>query len=211
MIRVNLLPIKKARRRSAGRTQLVAFVLLIALECVIFGFIYMAEKSRAEDLAKEVQQNQQEVSKAKKAVKSATVLEQKQKELEHQVEILDELEKKRSGPVRVLDELQALLSPPRNEEERHARLRMNWNVEWDPRRLWIASLSEDEGNFEMVGSAINADDVAEFLERLTSADHFSNVQLDYVKAKGKEGETSLVEFRVTGKLSYTGASEDKGA
>ncbi len=202
MIRVNLLPINKTRRRSAGRTQLVLFAVLIVLECIVFGTMYMAESSKLQDLQKDVAQHQREVKKAEKSVKAAKVLETKQKQLQQQLHILTELEKKRTGPVRVLDELQAMLSPPRNEEERHARSRMNWNVEWDTRRLWIASLKENNGDFEMVGSAVNADDVAEFLERLTTASHFSDVQLDYVKAAGKDS-VNLVQFRVTGKLSYS--------
>lgn len=212
MIRVNLLPIKKARRRSAGRTQLIAFALLIILEIAVCAVVYMAESSRLDELKNEVAQNQQKVQKAEKEVKSAKQLEAKQKELQQQVQILDELEKKRTGPVRVLDEVQAMLSPPRNEEDRHAQSRKNWNVEWDTRRLWIQSLNEDEGSFEMQGSAVNADDVAEFLQRLTTAEHFDQVQLDYVKAKGsKDAKVRMVEFRVTGKLSYTTGQTEDGA
>jgi type IV pilus assembly protein PilN len=208
MIRVNLLPIKKARRRSAGRTQLVVFAALLILQIAAISAIYMAETAALDELKDEVTANQQQVKKAEAAVESAKQLENKQKELQQQVEILDELEKKRTGPVRVLDEVQAMLSPPRNEEDRHAQSRKNWNVEWDTRRLWITSLNENEGTFEMVGSAVNADDVAEFLQRLTSADHFDKVQLDYVKASGaKDSEVSLVEFRVTGNMAYTSKSE----
>lgn len=212
MIRVNLLPINKTRRRTAGRTQLVMFAAIILLECIAFGAVYMTQSSRASDLKSEVAQHQAEVNKAEKSVKAAKVLETKQKQLQQQLKILTELEKKRSGPVRVLDELQALLSPPRNQEERHARSRMNWNVEWDTRRLWISALTEKEGDFEMTGSAVNADDVAEFLERLTTASHFHDVQLDYVKAaKSGQSDVNLVTFRVTGKLRYAGDSTDNGA
>ena len=210
MIRVNLLPIKKARRRSAARTQLIIFALLIVAEIGVFVVWHMAESGRLEDLEQEVSRNQREVKEAEKAVKSAKVLEQKAKDLEQQVEILEQLEKKRTGPVRVLDEVQAMLSPPRNEEDRHAQSRKNWNVEWDTRRLWLGNFSEQNGQFELTGSAVNADDVAEFLERLTSAKHFYDVQLDFVRASGKNRtETRLVEFRVTGKLSYTPRTGDK--
>ena len=211
MIRVNLLPIKKARRRSAGRTQLIVFALLIILEVAALAVVYMAESSRLQELEAEVAQNQQKVRKAEEEVKSAKQLEAKQAELQQQVQILDELESKRTGPVRVLDEVQAMLSPPRNEEDRHAQSRKNWNVEWDTRRLWIKSLTETDGEFELLGSAMNADDVAEFLQRLTTAEHFDGVQLDYVKASGGKDNVKLVEFRVTGQLSYTKDLKDDAA
>src|SRR5699024_8437516 len=123
MIRVNLLPVKKARRRSEGRTQLILFVALILAECVILGLFYMNASSQVSDLKAQVAESQREVKKAEEQVESTKVLEAKKAEQQKQVDILRRLEEKRTGPVRVLDELQAVLSPPRNEQERHARSR----------------------------------------------------------------------------------------
>ncbi|AWV88367.1 PilN domain-containing protein [Bradymonas sediminis] len=212
MIRVNLLPIKKARRRSEGRTQMVVFVGLLLLQCALMAVVYMDLSSQVDDLKKEVAVNQRDVAAAEKELESAKVLEAKQVEQQKQVDILKELEEKRTGPVRVLDELQAVLSPPRNEAERHARARMNWNVEWDTRRLWVESWGEADGTFNMTGKALNADDVAEYLERLTSARYFSNIRLNFVKAvSATKDSVDLVDFSITGTLSYQDESaEDDG-
>jgi Tfp pilus assembly protein PilN len=212
MIRVNLLPIKKARRRSEGRTQLIVFVTLILLECALMAVMYMNLANEVDELKEEVAVNQREVTKAENELKSTKVLEAKQAEQQKQLDILRELEKKRTGPVRVLDELQAVLSPPRNQQERHARTRMHWNVEWDTRRLWLETWSEEGGAFQMTGVALNADDVAEFLERLTSARYFDDILLEFVKAKSGGGDTvDLVEFSITGKLSYDDGSKKTAA
>lgn len=212
MIRVNLLPIKKARRRSEGRTQLAVFAGLVLLQCVLLAVIYLDLSSQVDDLKQEVAVNQREVSAAEKELESTKVLEAKQTEQQKQVDILNELEEKRTGPVRLLDELQAVLSPPRNEAERHARARMNWNVEWDPRRLWIESWSEADGTFQMTGLALNADDVAEYLERLTSARYFDRIQLNFVKAvSATKDSVDLVDFSITGTLLYQDEpAEDDG-
>jgi|SRR5690554_200664 len=203
MIRVNLLPIKKARRRSEGRTQMVVFVGLVLLQCVLLAVVYLDLSSQVDDLKQEVAVNQREVAEAEKELESTKVLEAKQLEQQQQVDILKELEEKRTGPVRLLDELQAVLSPPRNEAERHARARMNWNVDWDTRRLWVESWSEANGSFQMTGRALNADDVAEYLERLTSARYFGNIKLNFVKAVPATKENvDLVDFSITGSLLY---------
>lgn len=205
MIRINLLPVKKARRRSEGRAQLVLFAALLVVECLILAGLYFNVANQADELQQKVEQNQREVEEAEREHQSAQLLEQKQAEQQKQVEILRELEQLRTGPVRLLDELQAILSPPRNEAERHARARMNWNVEWDTRRLWLESWSEKGGEFKMAGTALNADDVAEFLERLASARYFDAILLDFVKAKPRtDSSVDLVEFSITGKLSYDG-------
>lgn len=203
MIRVNLLPIKKARRRSEGRAQLVVFIGLVLLQCLLMAVVFLDLSSQVDDLKQEVAVNQREVAEAEKELESTKVLEAKQREQQQQVDILKELEQKRTGPVRLLDELQAVLSPPRNEAERHARARMNWNVEWDTRRLWVESWSEADGSFQMTGRALNADDVAEYLERLTSARYFGNIKLNFVKAvPATKDNVDLVDFSITGSLTY---------
>lgn len=209
MIRVNLLPIRQARRRTAGKTQLAVFGTLLALEIAVILLLWGVADADLQRQTEKVQQYQQEVEAAKAEVKDAKQLEQQKQQLEQQLGVLDRLEAQRSGPVRVLDEFQALVSPPRNEEDRFAQLQKNWNVEWDPRRLWVEDLVETGGSFTLQGNAVNADDVAEFLQRMTTAEHFTNVQLDVVKAE-KSGRAAdgapIVSFQLHGTISYAGKS-----
>lgn len=212
MIRINLLPIKKARRRSEGRAQLILFAAVVAVLCAVMALIYFNATSELDRLRDEVAKNQREVAEAEKELESTKVLEAKQAEQQKQVDILKELEQKRTGPVRLLDEVQAILSPPRNEAERHARARMDWNVEWDTRRLWLESWGEQGGEFQMSGMALNADDVAEFLERLHSAEFFEEITLSFVKAVSRSSDSvDLVDFSLSGKLSYDSLDEDEDA
>ena len=107
--------------------------------------------------------------------------------------------------VKRLDELQAMLSPPRNEEDRFAQLQKNWNVDWDTSRLWVRDFAESKGQFQMSGGAVNADDVAEFFQRLTTAKHFKKAKLAFVRAtKAKGAGPRLVDFEISGVLTYTG-------
>ncbi|MEZ4461891.1 MAG: PilN domain-containing protein [bacterium] len=206
MIRVNLLPIKQQRRRTAGKTQLGAFVVLLVLLIGVLGLVWVTTEAELSDLKEDVATNERDVKAAKAEVKDAEQLQKDRDELTQQLKILDELEKQRSGPVRVLDELQSMVSPPRNEEDRFAQLRKNWNVEWDTRRLWIESFKETNGTFSLKGSAVNADDVAEFLQRLSTGQYFYDVELDVVTAvvaKSQDGNRT-VNFDLRGKVSYSG-------
>lgn len=209
MIRVNLLPIRQARRRSAGKTQLFVFAGLIALEVLVVLLLWVVAESELDRASGLVVQYEADVAAAKEEVKDAQQLEAEKEQLTKQLAVLERLEAQRSGPVRVLDEFQAIMSPPRSEEDRFAQLQKNWNVDWDPRRLWIEQLSEKEGKFTLEGNAVNADDVAEFLQRLTTAEYFTDVQLDVVEAegrgKGTDG-TPLVSFKLFGTIDYAGRS-----
>jgi type IV pilus assembly protein PilN len=208
MIRVNLLPIKQARRRSAGRTQLIMFAALVLVELAVLAGLYFIKASEVDKLNKEVATLTQQVNKDKADVQNAEQLQQKEQLLTQQLTVLKELEAKRTGPVRVLDELQAVLSPPRNEEDRFAQLQNNWNVDWDTRRLWVEKMAETDGRFEMKGLAVNADDVAEFLQRLSTAEHFSEVELSVVEAKNNRSAnetTRTVSFSISGQITYNPA------
>ncbi len=203
MIRVNLLPIRQARRRSEGRTQIFVFAAVLGaaiLACVVlYGFA-------SSDLAKtkeKVTQFTKDVAAAKKEVADAAKLEKKKKVYEKKLAVLDRLEADRTGPVKMLDEFQAILSAPRNEEDRFARTKMNWDVDWDTRRVWIDSMEEKSGSFSIKGGAADSNDVAEFLRRMISAKHFKGVELDFVQTKEntKNGPT-YVEFTIFGKIVY---------
>jgi type IV pilus assembly protein PilN len=199
MIRVNLLPIRQARRRAAGKTQLAVFGGIVAFEVFVLLSLWVFAEADLDRANKQVAQYQAEVAAAKEEVKDAQQLEAQKTQLEKQLGVLDRLEAQRTGPVRVLDEFQAMMSPPRNEEDRFAQLQKNWNVDWDPRRLWVEKLSEKQATFELQGNAVNADDVAEFLQRLTTAEYFEQVELDQVQAKDEN-----VEFKIGGKINYAG-------
>jgi Tfp pilus assembly protein PilN len=145
---------------------------------------------------------EEEVEEAKDYEKRAQKLRQKR-------DVLDEVQRKSVGPVHVLDELLTILSRPENVEQRYNQRKKDWNVEWNPRHVWINTLKESEGSFEMSGRAVDADDVAEFLHRLETATHFQEVKLDFVRpteGSGKSGE--VVEFRITGQIQYQKPGSD---
>lgn len=209
MIRVNLLPYRQQRKRSAGKAQLAVFGGVIAFELLVIASLWVFADSDLTHAQEQVAQYQADVAAAKEEVKDAKQLEAQKEQLQKQLGVLDRLEAQRSGPVRVLDEFQAMMSPPRNEEDRFAQLQKNWNVDWDPRRLWVEKLIEKGGSFDLQGAAVNADDVAEFLQRLTTGEFFDDVQLDIVEADTKsqdKGGTPTVTFKIKGKIVYAGRS-----
>ena len=204
MIRVNLLPIKQARRRSQARMQLLLFGGLIAVLLVVLFAMYSIVNEELEEKRAQVADLRAEVSAIQNEVSGAEQLEAEAATLAEQLRVLSDLEARRIGPVRMLDEIQAMLSPPRNEEDRVNQLRRDWNVEWDTRRLWIERFDEGDGRFTLNGFAGNADDVAEFLQRMTTAFYFDDVQLDFVERTRQRDGAQLVQFRLFGNLSYTG-------
>ena len=208
MIRVNLLPIRKARRRSQGRMQLILFGGVLLILMAILAVVHLYYVDQLNQWTEVVDDAEARIAQLEEETAGMDALEREAQELTAQLESLNKLEAGRVGPVQMLDELQAILSPPRDEEDRVAQLRRDWNVEWDTRRLWIERFQEGEGTFSLDGYAGNADDVAEFLQRMTTAVYFNNVELDYIDRQ--RGDAELVSFHLRGELSYTGFDDDDG-
>jgi Tfp pilus assembly protein PilN len=189
---------------------MIAFAVCLVLELAACGFFYVQKQQELSKLQDKLESTQNDVKQTQKKVEEAADYEKKAKKLRSKLEVLHQIEEQSVGPVHVLEELQTILSPPENPEERYAQSQKNWNVEWNPRHLWIKTLTEKQGSFEMVGQALDADDVAEFLHRLETAKHFQNVQLDYVRPSKKQARgTKVVEFRVTGGLTYRTSEKSK--
>ncbi len=204
MIRINLLPTKQAMQRQRGRTQLLLFAGIILIQVVFLGLLYVIKNNELGEVQSRVSDNTTKVKQAEGEVKDANTLNAKAEKLQKQIDVLKKLEKSRSGPVMVLDELQAMVSPPRNEEDRFAQLQKNWNVDWDTRRLWIKNFQEKSGKFILKGGAVSADDAAEFFQRMTTAKHFRNSRPKFVRATDGKQTIRLVEFEISGDLTYTG-------
>lgn len=216
MIRINLLPVSDEEVITQARIQLLLFVGLLVIEAIVLFLIFASNNSEIEELDTELNKKRAIVAQIKKDVQDADALKKETEKLEKQLDVLNQLKQRRSGPVKVLDEMQAMMSAPRDEEDRFAQLQKNWNVEWDTRRLWIDKLVEAGGSFELEGGAVNADDVAEFLQRLNTAEHFYDIQLDIVQAQQKSSKkrgrdsqaVRYVTFKLAGKMSYQGKSKE---
>lgn len=202
MIRVNLLPIQEARERTAGRWQLVVFAVLLVAELGGFVGLYWYKNDQVQAMEAKVAEAEKRVQKLKKRVEETRKFEQKYDELKQKQQTLETIQSEAIGPGPMLRELQVLLSKARNMEQRYAQREKGWNVEWNPTQLWIKTLEERDKGFTLKGLAIDADDVAEFLHRLETASHFHDVKLDYVRPKDDSGDEAVVEFRVTGKITY---------
>ena len=202
MIRVNLLPVRKSRRRSQGRTQLILFTGVIVLEIALLVAAYAWMSDQLSERQADFADLEDDVQMLEQQAEGLEEHKERSRELDRQLRAIQSLDEQRIGPVQMLDELQAMLSPI-DDDSRVERHDDNWNIDWEPRRLWIESFTEHEDNrFHLEGRAANGDDVAEFLARMNTATYFNDVQLDYIQRDS--GDDGLVSFEFDGDLDYTG-------
>jgi type IV pilus assembly protein PilN len=220
MIRINLLPqAKKATRAAApvtpGNTQawaigyaVAAFVWVAALLGIYLLYDAELEEEQATNAALQTQIDQLRSKSAQLEEVQARLAESRRLE-----EVVNELHRERTGPTRVLMELSQILSPPPGggptidpealEELRRDNPLAGFNRSWDPRRLWINTFTETDGNCEINGLGRTNEDVAEFLRRLALSDLFTNVTLTKTQSRRVQDlGLTLISFELTCQVSY---------
>lgn len=198
MIRINLLPVREAKKRASGKQFLLLAVVLILLEV---GVLFYWQTVKDADLAQVSSQNAKIEADAKVAEeKTASVAQNEtvKAELERQKGVLDTLTEGQTGPVRMLDELAGMLTPVKDPVQKLAMQKRGWNPDWDPKRLWIDTFIEKNRSVKIAGHARSNDDLAEFLQRLKTSKHFVNDKLNVSELVELQelGEAKVVRFNI---------------
>ncbi len=211
MIRINLLPVKKAKRREAGQRQILYMgaAVLVAIGGVIFHDIHMT--GERDEIRRRNQTLQSEIDRLKVEMGDYDKIKAQREELLKQRKSIDALKSGRTGPTYLLRELSEILTsnkgPTFDRPAYEERLRRDPNVgfkaSWDPRRLWFESFEEDGKKVRIKGSAKAHDDVAEFMKRLNLSVFFVDPLLVSTSVvAGSAGSLKSVSFTFEATVVY---------
>ena len=224
MIRINLLPQKKALRRrgeagapaegsEGGESQVwLAFVLgAVLLEVIILLFVYKTKQDQLTQVQKHNAELSGNIENIKREIAQHATIKAQLKELRDREEAIAKLQSARTGPTATMLELSRILTPGRGPTADRDRLEQMKrdnpsavpNPSWDPRRLWLTAYRENNRLMKLSGSARDAEDVSEFLRRLALSDYFYEVKL-LPASKGVDNtvQMELVRFEVSATVRY---------
>ncbi len=212
MIRINLLPQKKARTQSSGGESWV--LVAVALLVLEIGGLFFFHTTLEEQLAAERRTNseiQAKIDASKQAVQNHQKVITELEQLRAREEAIAKLQNARTGPTSVLLETARILTPGRGpslDPEKLAQVRRDnplaaFNPTWDTRRLWLLTFREESRKLHLTGVARDAEDVSEFAKRMTLSDYFDQVRL-LPANRDRDGETGLdvVRFALEAEVRY---------
>src|SRR3954464_13696014 len=168
MIRINLLPVRAAKKREFGRQQLLLFVLLLALAAIGNYFWYGGVSSELAKLDRDITSSRAEIAQLEKTIGEVKSIKDDKKALEDKLKVLDTLKKGRTGPVKVMDELATLI----------------------PQKVWLIDYAEKDGGVTMSGMAASYEDLSTFSKKLKASTHFTNITIKGAKQVSAEGTVS---------------------
>ena len=151
---------------------------------------------------------QADVAKLKQELGDYDKIRAQREELLKQRKTIQSLESGRTGPVYLLREMSEILSPGKgptfDRVTYEETLRKDPNAgftNWETKRAWLESYTEDNLKVKIRGSAKSNEDVAEFLKRLNSSVFFKEVNLD-ATAQAAKGSVKFVNFGLSATVIY---------
>lgn len=215
MVRVNLLPEKRAtaRRKSTEPTQLWIFALLgeVVLIVVVCLFVYKVKQDELAELVAANTRTQGQIDAIKRQTADHPTIKARLKELRDREDAIQKLQSARTGPTSTLLELARILTPgrgPSADRDKLEQLKRDnpaevYNVNWDPRRLWLTAYEESARVVRLSGLARDGEDVSEFERRLKFSDYFANVKLlPGTKTTDPTTHQELFRFDLSAKVKY---------
>jgi type IV pilus assembly protein PilN len=211
MIKINLLPVKAAKRRADGQRQLLAGAIVVTATVISIIFFHGATVARMDQEKADNKRLEADIARLKKEIGDYDLIKAQREELIKQRDAIRKLQANRSGPVWMMRELSDILTagkgPTINKEQYEEQLKRDpsagFNPNWDPRRVWLLDYSERAQRVTMKGAAKSDEDVAEFLKRLKQSAFFSDVYWQQTQPQfDSKVNVAYVTFDVTCTVNY---------
>ncbi len=177
MLRINLLPIKAAKKQDTAKQEMIGAAGLIM---IVAGGLYMWNSFISSDIEEaegRIARVKAEIVQLKQDVVHVENFKKKAASLESKLKAIETLQTQRLGPAKLLDDLATILT--------------------EERKVWLVSLVESSGSMTLKGYAMEEENLSDFalaLERRSK--HFSNVRLSLMK-RGAVGGVPVLNWTMT--------------
>jgi type IV pilus assembly protein PilN len=155
MIKINLLPVRAAKRKETARQQ--AVILLVSLLAILLvglaAYFYLMIKIGS--AKSEISRAEQELAELKIKIGKIKDLEKLKADVTKKLDVLNQLRREKTGPV-------------------HRLVTLSQST---PDKLWITRYTESGGSVSLSGVAFNEDLIATFMRNLEASPDFANVEL----------------------------------
>jgi type IV pilus assembly protein PilN len=178
VIKINLLPVKRAAPKAKVPVETAVFQLVVGLGVVLVfvGACGYRWQMLVDEVALKTQIKEgktKELEALKKKVQEVEDYEKNKRLLEDKNRIIEQLRKNQGGPVRLLDYLSQSL---------------------DPLKIWLTTVDGDT-QVAIGGKALTNDDIVQFIRNLQQSGYFSDVMLEESRQTAEEG-LIIYQFRL---------------
>lgn len=155
MIRINLLPVRAARRREQVKLQAIYAISGLALVLAVCAWTFISITSEISDVEASNTELQEDIDRLKKIIGQVEEFKTTKAELQQKIDVINRLKSERTGPVHLLDEIADAIND----------------------KAWLTGITEQGDKVNLVGQAINMESIADFTEKLRRSEYISSVEV----------------------------------
>lgn len=180
MIRINLLPVRAAKKKESAVQQLAIAGISVGLVLAVILILFFVKLGQISSTKDDITAANAKISELKSRIGKLDALKKLKDEVKKKLDVLAELRKNKSGPAKRLATLSGVT----------------------PDRLWLESYKESGDDVRISGLAMNEELIAEFIRALEASPDYERVELVVSEQKDVAG-TKLKRFELTLKLEHT--------
>lgn len=221
MIKVNLLPQRKAKKRASGdeaATKQFALGIgaIAAAAALVFFVVDMPKRKKLSDLEAVNTQLDQSIAASKKKLNgppSFDELVKAEEDSKVRADAINRLNAAKVVPAHVLHELGKILTREgptmtvamTNLAGNGAGSDPNkrFQTDWDTSHVWLLGFFDNNGQFRLEGAAQSESDVTQLSKRLAASAYFMDVTpAGGERVSDQASGTNYYKFTITGRLAY---------
>lgn len=177
MIKINLLPVRAAKKKETAIQQIIIFSVVIIAIAIVVVSLYMVKRVQITTAREDIVSANNKINELKKKIGKIEELKALKEQVKKKLGVLSQLRKNKTGPAQRLLSLSELT----------------------PDKLWLTNYSESGPNVKISGIALTEDLIAYFMKALEASSDFMNVEL-LVSEQTDVAGTKLKKFDLTMKL-----------
>jgi gas vesicle protein len=220
MIKINLLPQKRARLKAAALTSepgsrdfFIGIGAIAAAALVVFFAVDRPKRSRISELRDSIEDIDKVIVRNKVDLKGYDEMKAAATEASKRVGSINKLNSVKVVPANVLQELGDILTQavgPTMTQDMALKTGNNgdpnkrFDTGWDPSHVWLTSFTDKDGEYKIEGGAQSKNDITQLSKRFEASAYFGpDVALpEYHVEQEKESGISYYKFTMTGKVAY---------
>jgi type IV pilus assembly protein PilN len=177
MIKINLLPVRAAKKKESARQQISISILTVIAVLVIALGIYSVTLAKISTAKEEINKSEEEIKQQKVKIGEIDNLKKFQAEVKSKLDVLNQLRHDKTGPANRLAKLSDAV----------------------PEKLWLTKYVESGSSISVSGIAFNEELIADFMRNLQASNEFTNVELqvseqvDIGDIKAKRFDISFIQ------------------
>lgn len=185
MIKINLLPVRAAKKKETAIQQIVIAVVVFVAITLVIAALYVVKHVQVNAAKDDITSANNKINELKTKIGKLEEVRTLKEQVKKKLDVLWQLRKNKTGPAQRLATLSDLT----------------------PEQLWLTTYNENSAEVKVSGIALNEELIAQFMKSLEASVDFASVEL-LVSEQTEVAGTKMKKFDITMKLEAAAQMAD---